>query len=284
VSLTKPDFTLNKINPNRSMVTDAAWWLWLRLKELEPKSELGGHYASKPGFHSPGDENNRRWPGNYSVRDAVNKSGPGMNKSSAIDWTFPDAQRGDFRTINKYTKRLVASSLDSKDPRLDLILFEFFGQADTDSHVEGYDELHEEDSTSDDSHLWHLHMSFLRSRCGDYWGMWALLTVLMGWTVQQWRGTVTPAQTVPVSAPVAAPPKGLPVFSTGSRTLKVANPMMTGVDVLFVQRWVGPEHAGAADGEYGPTTAGGVKWYQSMRGLTPDGVVGPSTWHQMGVG
>src|ERR1044072_2806237 len=101
------------------MVTDASWWLWLRLKELEPSSQLGGIFADKPGFHHTGDANRARWPGNYSILDPGNQSGPGVNKAAALDWTLPSAQRGDYTRINLYTKRLVASALDPKDPRLD---------------------------------------------------------------------------------------------------------------------------------------------------------------------
>lgn len=191
--LNKPDFTLNTPNPNPTQVTDAEWWLWLRLHELEPHTQLGGIYANKSGFHNTGNANAQHWPGNYSIHDAVNARGPWWRtKASALDWTFPDAQNGNYATINRYTQRLMTSAHDPHDPRLDLIVYEFFGQSDTDSQVEGYDEYHEEAATSDSSHLWHIHMSFLRSKCGDFWGMWALLTVLMGWTATQWRASLPP--------------------------------------------------------------------------------------------
>lgn len=85
----------------------------------------------------------------------------------------------------------------------------------------------------------------------------------------------------PVSAP--NPPTGR---APGSRTLRLTVPsLMTGTDVLYVQRFIGSP-AGAADGQYGPATVRGVKWYQGMRGAkgaAVDGVVGPWTWGQMGV-
>jgi hypothetical protein len=188
--LTHPDFTMTRPSGLAKEVTDAEWWLWLRLKEMEPSSQLGGILAWKSGFHATGDYNQKKYPGNYSVRDAPNRTGPWWQWfCAALDWTFPEAQSGNYARIALYTNRLLKSAKDASDPRLDLVLYEFFGQADSDSHVEGYGEYKEQDSTSDPSHLWHLHFSFLRNKCGDFWAMWALLTVLMGWSVAQWRAS-----------------------------------------------------------------------------------------------
>lgn len=282
MTLTKPDFRLDTPIPSNLTddITPASWWLWLRLKELEPKSLLGGIYANKRGFHNKGKQVSSS---DYSVRDAPNRTGPWWRDfASAIDWTFSDAQKGQFGTIDKYTSRLVASAQDAKDPRLDMILYEFFGQADWDRDVEGWDEYHDRPSTSDDSHLWHIHMSFLRSKCGDFWSMWALLTVLMGWTVAQWRASL-PAEAPKPPTPKPPTPPGIPTVRNGSRMLRDTSPDMKGTDVLFVQRWIGPAKAGKADGVFGAKTAAGVKWYQRMRGLSADGIVGPKTWRAMGI-
>lgn len=279
--LTKPDFTLRE--PNRYYaVPDTVWWLWLAFKQLEPSVKLGGIYADKPGFHNTGAANKARWPGNYSIRDKINQSGLGWTHASALDLTFPDAQRGDYKTINRYTRRLVDAALDDNDPRLDMILFEFYGQADTDREVEGYNEYREQFVTSDPSHLWHIHMSFIRSKVGDWWGMWALYTVLAGWTVEQWRRSL-PADQMPPK-PKPKKPAGLPEYALGARMLRyVPENMMRGTDVLFWQKWIGPKHAGPADGVFGPKTKAGVMWYQRMRGIRADGIIGPQTWAQVGV-
>lgn len=288
MTLIRPDFRLEKANPNPRYVTDAAWWLWLRLDELEPQGALGGIYADKSGFHNTGSRNQARWPGNYSIRDATNRRGRWWkSKASALDWTFPDAQRGVYRTIDRYTSRLVASALNASDPRLDLVLYEFYGQADNDRDVEGYNEFHERPATSDSSHLWHIHMSFLRSQCGDFWGMWALLTVLMGWNVAKWRDSLpeqpSPAPAPPKPTPVPPKPTPLPSYPLGSRVLRDVNPDMRGTDVRYVQKWIGPR-CGSADGAFGSKTRSGVVWYQRMRGIRADGIVGPATWKHMGIG
>jgi len=84
--------------------------------------------------------------------------------------------------------------------------------------------------------------------------------------------------------PAPKPPTPKPsARAPGTRQLKVTSPLMTGDDVLFVQRFIGAKHCGAADGQYGPQTAAGVRWYQNMRGIHVDGVVYPATWGQMGV-
>jgi peptidoglycan hydrolase-like protein with peptidoglycan-binding domain len=280
MALDRPVFTLDKPNPDREHITDALWWLWLRLDELERDTLLGGILAWKPHFHAPGNWNLRHAPDSYSVRDKVNRTGPGMTHASALDWTFPDAQRGDYRKIDKYTSRLVASALDPRDPRLDLVLHEFYGQADSDPHVEGYNELHERPQTSDPSHLWHIHLGLLRSKVGDYWAMWALLTVLMGWSVAQWRASL-PAPPPPPAVPPVEP---IGKHAPGSRLLSLRATRQRGDDVLYVQRWIGPRRCGKADGVFGPNTAAGVRWYQQMRGIKPvTGKVDAVTWRNMGV-
>jgi hypothetical protein len=81
--------------------------------------------------------------------------------------------------------------------------------------------------------------------------------------------------------PAAAPP--MAVFQhvkAGSRVTRLG---CAGDDVAYVQRWIGSKWCGSADGAFGRTTAGGVTHYQQMRGLKADGIVGPVTWHDMGV-
>ncbi|MBO4204812.1 peptidoglycan-binding domain-containing protein [Micromonospora echinofusca] len=68
--------------------------------------------------------------------------------------------------------------------------------------------------------------------------------------------------------------------TAGSRTLRAG---MAGDDVAFVQRFVGERHCGPATGTFDDRTVAGVRWYQEMRKITVDGVVGRQTWREMGV-
>jgi peptidoglycan hydrolase-like protein with peptidoglycan-binding domain len=277
-NLGRPDFSLvdwagvARPVPTRE-ITPAEWWLWLHLQALERKTKLGGILARKSGYHAPGSYNLKHFPKNYSIRDAPDRTGPWWKDfASALDWTFPTAQAGDFALIDRYTSRLLKSAQDAKDPRLDMVLVEFYGQADNDRAVEGWDERDEHAATSDSSHLWHIHMSFIRSECGDFWGMWALLTVLMGWSVAAWRASLPAAPKPPVVKPKPTP-AGLPKVTLGSRTLELKSPQMKGTDVVLLQKWVGAP----ADGIFGPATKEKVKRYQGIRGLTRDGIAGPKT-------
>jgi hypothetical protein len=287
MTLNVPDFKLDKPNPNGD-IPNAIWWFMLRLEELEPKSQNGGILAFKPSFHAPGDWIKRNYPNHYSIRDAVNQSGEGWTKASAWDWTFPDAQRGDYRTIAKYTKRLWNSAHDPKDPRLDLWLFEFYGQTDSDKHVEGYNEHREDDVTADDSHLWHLHGSTKRKLAGSFWGAWATLTVLMVWSVEQWRKSLTtndPNSDDKQTQPKPTPRPGLKHYDLGSRELNEGD--SPGTDVAYVQRFAGgSKYFGPDDGIPGPKFTAGVKRYQRIlgfKGKDVDGIVGDKTWAKMGI-
>lgn len=173
-------------NPNPSYITDAMWNLWQELAVLEPGTQLGGIYANKPGYH-----NSRKQcsPYDYSVVDPEDQRGPG-DKACALDWTFPEAQRGDYERIALYTSRLLKSAKDVNDPRLNGWR-EFYGQSDWDSAVEGWDCRYGYAVTSDSSHLWHIHLSESREHATSWDNKEALLSVLKGQTVEQWLGTLT---------------------------------------------------------------------------------------------
>lgn len=188
-----PSFTLPKPNPNPKRITDALWWLVCMRELLEPASENGGTYGNKPGSHNIGDDLPDYGPGDrrtdHSIRDPANRRGPWWREyCAAHDWTFPDAQRGHYTTINRYTKRQIAAMRDVNDPRPDDVYFYVLGQADGDAAIEGWNERDDDPETSSDStHTWHIHDSFWRDHVGNFWAMWAVLTIDMGWTVAEWR-------------------------------------------------------------------------------------------------
>lgn len=195
-----PDFELPKPNPNPERMTDALWWLVCMREALEPASQNGGTLALKPGYHSYGSRLPDHGAGNsktdHSIRRGPDREGPWWrSKTSAHDWTFPDAQRGDFTTIKKYSNRLRNAMRDPKDLRPDNVYAYFIGQIDNDRVVEGYNEYQDSEESGDTSHLWHRHDSFRRNVIGIYWAMWKALTIDMGWTYAEWLESTQPVPT-----------------------------------------------------------------------------------------
>jgi len=173
-------------------ITDAYTYLKNELLKLSPGSQWGGDFANKPGYHNC----RANLPSyDYSVTDKPPDGGGSSTVAGAIDWTFPDAQRGDYSTIAKYTKRLFASATDPNDPRLDGFR-EFYGQADDDNYVEGYDIRYNAYCTSDSSHLWHIHISEDRDKTASYENKDNLLSVLRGESVDDWGGGMPSADEV----------------------------------------------------------------------------------------
>lgn len=81
----------------------------------------------------------------------------------------------------------------------------------------------------------------------------------------------------------ATAPTPVPTGYLGKRELRWVRPMnLTGPDVTFVQKFIGIR-CGAPDGVFGRQSDAGVRWYQGMRGIGVDGIVGPETWSNMGV-
>lgn len=192
-----PSFALPRPNPNPGVMTDALWWLVCMRELLEPDlSGNGGTYANKSGSHNIGANLPDYGEGDprtdHSIRHAWNRTGPWWrSKTAAHDWTFWDAQRGDYRTINKYTRRQIAAMSDPHDLRTDRAVFYVLGNVDGDVTTEGYNEIDNDPETSgDNTHAWHIHDSFFRDAVGSFAAMWRVLTVDMGWTYAEWQRSV----------------------------------------------------------------------------------------------
>ena len=71
--------------------------------------------------------------------------------------------------------------------------------------------------------------------------------------------------------------------TTYTRILKVTSPLMQGDDVKAVQNKLNSlgYNCGTADGYYGNATRSAVISFQSAKGLTDDGEVGPATWNAL---
>jgi len=169
-------------NPNPASISAPMWRFWCEFKAFEPNVLLGGIYANKPGYHN---KRNALPAGDYSVRYKLDKAGP-ADKAAAIDLTFPTAQRGSYTLIARYAARLLNSGRDMKDERGNY-LREFYGQSDGDTQVEGWDFQALINVSSDSSHLWHIHLSFMRAYLNDWKAFDAVLSILKGETVAAWR-------------------------------------------------------------------------------------------------
>lgn len=230
---TAPDFTLPRANPNPARMTDALWWLVCMRELLEPVlSENGGTYANKPGYHNVG---NNLPSTDHSVRRTPDRTGPWWRtKTGGHDWTFLDAQHGNYGTIQKYTRRLVNAMRDPDDLRPDDVYAYTLGQTDGDPVVEGYNEYTDDAETSaDKTHLWHRHDSFRRDIVGNYWAMWKALTIDMGWTYAEWLES-----TASVDVPAPAEENGM---ANWDDTIKITG--TTGKELFEPDREAGTEVA-----------------------------------------
>lgn len=172
--------------------------LWPGMRALEPKSALGGILARKPGYHDTRKHHKQVGrTDDYSIRWDLDKQGPD-DESAAIDWTFRDAQAGDYTTIKKYSARLLAAGR-ANDPRT-YAMREFYGNADFDRDVEGWDFVRDQAASSDSSHLWHIHISIRRAYVTSAKAIDAILSILKGEALSAWqkRWGALPAPKPPV--------------------------------------------------------------------------------------
>lgn len=176
-------------------------WLRDQFHALESEvSEDGGIYALKSGYHGTRQDNEHRWPGNYSIRDSIDRRGP-ADKAAAIDWTFHDAQKGKRTTITTYCDRLWEASRN-RDPRL-AGWREWYGTRDG-STVTGYDLRNGHEVTSDKTHTWHIHFSEVRAHVESQTNKEALLSVLKGESLADYigrGGQLVTGQTTPTPTP-----------------------------------------------------------------------------------
>lgn len=153
--------------------------------KAEKDAVNAGIFAAKSGYHNTRSNHQRGVnggkPSDYSIQAAADKRGP-ANKAAATDITFRSAQRGDFRIIAKYTKRLI-NAMKARDKRLfykgKAVVRECFGNADNDRQVEGWSLYRGYAVSSDPSHLWHIHISFHREFVENWEAVKGVLDVLL---------------------------------------------------------------------------------------------------------
>jgi hypothetical protein len=203
----RPDFAAMRA-PENEYVTRAQRWFADQLLDLEPGSEDvdAGGYSHKPGYHDTVTHNDARSGvgGDYSARDPEDRRGP-LNRTRARDWTFRDAQAGDFRDLAKYGDRLLAA-YRANDPRL-AGWREYLGRVSVAVTVSGVstrrvgiDFRHRYLRIPDSSHDWHGHFSEDTEQVESFWNKWALLTIMADWSVADWQQSIEEDEMTPEQA------------------------------------------------------------------------------------
>jgi hypothetical protein len=139
-----------------------------------PRTNIGirGNAAHLRGYHR-----SRRWIKNsvwctsrtYSVsRTAGDRSGGDSDACSALDVTFATTAQL-IAACRRLDRAVRAGKLEK--------ITEWYGNKGGDSRVDGYDNVANQVASSDESHLWHLHMSFDRGRVlEDHSDVYEILT------------------------------------------------------------------------------------------------------------
>lgn len=179
-----PDMTSMALNPLPTRIAQATWDFWEALHLMEPSTLLGGIYANKAGYHNTRKNLlDQGLTGDYSIKLPDDKLGP-ADKAAGIDWTFPDAQAGNYTKIRRYGSR-IASAYARRDPRLKGWR-EVLIQADMDDPPEGFDFVGWFTRTPDATHKWHGHFSILRRYINDTKVYRAMLSILKGQSLSDW--------------------------------------------------------------------------------------------------
>ncbi len=153
--------------------------LWLASQAVAqiPSAKFSGVVGDKS--HTFGYHRGRNYlpADDYSRELAEDKAGDG-EAASALDLSYSAPQ------MKVITARLIKSADDPDDLRLNFVR-EFYGTVDGVSVV-GRDTYYGNFAASDDSHLWHVHISFLRKYANSLDAMRAVLSVLIGETYAQY--------------------------------------------------------------------------------------------------
>lgn len=222
-------------------------------------------------------------PALLTLRNQIDAKFPGRNKASD-GWigNAAHASRGgaDVSQHNPNEVNVVTAIDVTEDHSVGLDCNRLMEELDAANDPRMFYEIHDRAiDNSDDSrtpyygsnpHVTHLHISSWPHRPGLY-------NDARPWNLPMLGGTAvigTPAG----SGDGITWEKTRYTGAAGSRVIQLGS---VGDDVAFAQRFIGSV---TADGEFGRATESRVKWYQGIRGLGVDGIIGAQTWGAMGVG
>ena len=162
-------------------------------------SGILGDTAHTYGYHRGRDYVG---PGDYSAELPPDLGGDGQ-AASALDVSLPPDQ------MSLATQRLMAA-VSTGDPRTAAVR-EFYGTIDG-RNVVGWDQWWGSAATSDETHLWHVHLSIYRQWCNDAAVLLPIADVMNGAA----GGPAMPALTLTeVGMFLVAGPAGVTLFGPG---------------------------------------------------------------------
>lgn len=250
-------------NPIPSCITGPMWRMWT----ARPVSgwRLGGICAFKCSYHAPREYVVRNCGNHYSIRLSLDLQGP-SDKAAAIDYTMSDSE------MRKRTGFLVTAA-DRQDPRLYAVR-DFYGTLDgrrvtgriKDSRTGSW-----RSSSSDSSHLWHIHISILRKYVNTWEELAPILSVLAGESLAEWQEQVE-------GDIMALPRKG----DEGENVIIIQR-MLYYLDFDPVEDdWTDEQKEKFRfDGVYGDAVEDAVNAFRDSLGWNPSSRVTPATYAKM---
>lgn len=146
-------------------------WLGQQVVKHVPSARMSGIVGDRAHTYGYHRARSQLASSDYSVRLAKDKQGD-ANAASAIDISLSASM---MRTV---TKRFMKVAKDKSDPRR-AYFREFFGTLNGKT-VTGWDTSSNSATTSDSSHLWHVHVSVYRKYATSRTAAEALLSIFTG--------------------------------------------------------------------------------------------------------